>query len=240
MYKFIYFLFIFLLPYSNSHANDLEKQPITATIKVQSKATILAEVDYIKINLYLKKQANTLNQAKHAVDLAGKQLFAIFQRFHIKKADQDAGHIQSQSIYRWNKQRNMNEEKAQEISRYISIKLRKTNQLAAITHALIQVKNVHIQNQEYGFNNPLVLQNKALQKALKQAQKKAQLMLKSLNQHLGAPLQVKEIHEQTPTFRAYAASVRNINQDIHAEPAPMPVAKRKINAQVEVIFKIKP
>lgn len=232
-----YFFLILCLLSPTLQADSQQNQSITPTISVQSKASIVAKIDYITLDLNIRKEAKTTRQAKQVVDSAAKALFGIFKRYAINAEDQDAGQIQSQKLYRWNNQLNRNEERGQIVSRNIQVKLRQLNQLAKFTHEIIQIKHVHIQGQTFGFEQLATLKNKALQKAVKQAQIKADLMLRPLGQSLGKAILIEELDGNIPMPIAYASKLRK-SESFQSSPAPMPVAKQEISARVHVIFNL--
>lgn len=232
------YLLLFLLIITTSlQASDTPSQNDIAKISVQASAKILANADYMNLNLNVSHEAKTVKAAKKEVDKAAKQLFRIFKQFSIAKTDQDASYIRSQSVYHWRD--NKREKQGELVSRSIQIKLRDINKLADLTHALLQVSHTHIQGQQLGFNNLKKYQNKALKQAVAQAKIKAKMMLEATGQTLGDAILIEEGQGSNTMPISYNNSMLEKAVSSSAEPAPMPISKREIMANVRVVFSIK-
>lgn len=230
------FLLLFFLIISTSlQANDGSTQSSSAKISVQASAKVLVKADYMRLNLSIYHQADSVKVAKQEVDKAAKGLFRIFKQFNIAKKDQDASYIRSQTLYRWNN--NKREKQGESVSRIIQINLRDMNKLASLTHEILQIKHAHIQSQEFAFDNLSEHQNRALKEAVKQAKIKAKKMLEATNQSLGEAIFIQEqLNGHTPImYNRMQSEDSSAKQDM----APMYAAKREVTAKVQVTFRIK-
>lgn len=233
-----YVLLTFLILTSSLHANEALTADNTPKISVQAEAKVRVNADYVNLNVRIYNEAQTVQLAKQAVDDAAKQVFDILERFNIDKKHYDASYIYTQTVYRWNN--NKNEKQGESVSRTIQIKLRDMSNLATLTHQLLQVEHTQLQGQQFGFNNPQKYKNLVLKEAVKQAKIKAKMMLEATGQTLGPALFIEEQYTSEQMPIAY----NNRNMEMMAsgkqqtESAPMHVAKREISARVQVVFKI--
>ncbi len=211
---------------------------LVRSITVQGEGEIQATPDEASLHFTLQNESRNLNMAKEANNKAVQKILAIIKPFGIADKDIQTSRLQLYPQYDYTD--GSRRFRTYQISRGLSITIRKLGDAERITDALIQGGVEQVEQLQYGFADTQALQQQALMKATANAKAKAQKLATSLQTELGQVISIQEGGVSAPPMTFAAPMMMRAKADMAMEsaPAPMP-GEQAVTATVSVTFALK-
>jgi uncharacterized protein len=227
-------IFIFLLLLC-PQALLAEGLPAQRHIAVGGQGYVEAVPDIATVHVFVEHLASSLLQAKSKVDEITSSTIKAASSLGINEDDIIASDIQASPQYDWTDKGQVY--KGEQVSRTISVTLRKVDLYSKLVHTLVKAGITRIDHIELDFSNREQLQNKALENAIANVKEKARVIAAAFGARAGQVYKIGEIAPpsifvpQTERLRAMKTA------DAAAEPnESLKVGRQRIYQDIQAVF----
>lgn len=212
-----------------------EGLPAERHIAVSGQAYVEAVPDIAIVHVSLEHLASSLLQAKNKVDEATAGAIKAASSLGIREEDIVASDIQASPQYDWTQ--NGQVYRGEQVSRTLSITLRKVDLYSKLVHTLVKAGITRINNIELDFSNREQLQNKALEKAIANTREKARVIAAAFGAKVGKVYKIGEVPPPA-VFMPQAERLQAMKaMDTAAEPSEsLKVGRQRIYQDIQAVF----
>jgi uncharacterized protein len=212
-----------------------EGMPAERHIAVSGQAYVEAVPDIAVVHVSIEHLASSLLQAKNKVDEVTAGVIRAVSPLGIREEDIIASDIQASPQYDWTQ--NGQVYRGEQVSRTISITLRKIDLYSKLVHALIKAGITRVNHIELDFSGREQLQNKALEKAIANVKEKARVIAGAFGAKVGKVYKIGEIPPPSvfmpQSERLQAAKA----MDAASDPSEnLKVGKQRIHQDIHAVF----
>ncbi|MES2663387.1 MAG: SIMPL domain-containing protein [Pseudomonadota bacterium] len=224
--------FTYLLSATNT-MYAAENELTIPKIHVSASAEVFAKPDVATINGQVNINAKTPEQAAQDAQKIVASILSQLKNSKIDPDTIDAGHVQIQQ--RWIYNENTRKADGFDATRQISVKKIPIKNYPAVISAVLQGGITEVQGIEFGFNDPEKMENTAIENAVKNATKKAELVARAANGTLGDAIEIQVNSNQVTPIAMPKMRMAAMAADESYSPG-----EQSLGASVSVIFNWKP
>ena len=236
----------FLLLSLSALANPLPQQ---AHVYVEGSGSVEVEPDEMSFTLSISETSNELATAKLTVDEKSNTLISLCKKLGIDSKDIMTSTLRIQPQFRYDKGTRV--QTGTQVSRQVDITLRDLSKYADTIKAFVNAEITQTVNTKLLLSDPTQATDKALAKAMKDANQRAKRLAETQNRKLGSVYSISEFNQREQEFYQLrvarnisgqsndAVSARGGVQAFAAEAKssePFEPGVIKANAQVYVVY----
>jgi uncharacterized protein len=212
-----------------------EGLPAERHIAVSGQAYVEAVPDIAIVHVSIEHLASNLLQAKSKVDEVTSGVIKAVSSLGVREEDINASDIQASPQYDWTQ--NGQVYRGEQVSRTISITLRKIDLYSKLVHALIKGGITRINHIELDFSSREQLQNKALEKAIVNVKEKARVIAAAFGAKVGKVYRISEIPPPAVFMPQSERLQATKAMDASSDPGEsLKVGKQRIHQDIQAVF----
>jgi len=222
------YIFLALVLTASGQAFAQESTPL---ISVNGQGKVSAQPDQANVALQFSESSMDASKARQVVDKEVEKLLRKLKNYTIKENSLDSSQTQIHPQYDYHQ--NRSELKGYQVQRSVSFILSDLSEIEALVETISESKDARLQPLQFGVSKPAQLQNKALNKAIKQSKATAQKIAESYGVTLG---KIHSVNYQSS--RSNRPVLRAMSMDI-ASAESAPTYKQKdldFTANIQVSF----
>jgi len=195
MFRLLLLASLVLFVPSTVMSNPLPQQ---AHVYVEGNATIEVEPDEMSFSLNISETSKELAMAKSVVDEKSNTLISLCKKLGIKSKDISTSTLRINPQFRYND--GFRVQVGTQVSRQIEITLRDLSKYAETIKAFVNAKITQTVNTRLLLSNETQATDKAMEKALADAEQRAKRLAKHQNKKLGDVYSISEFNQREQEF----------------------------------------
>lgn len=206
-----------------------------AQVTVQGEGVVQAVPDMATITLAVVSEDAKAVTALEDNSTSMSKLIVTVKGFGIDKKDvrTTSFHIQPKYVYPKDQEARL---VGYTVTSELAITVRQTDQACKLLDALVKDGANRVGGVTYGFSNPKDLLDQAREAAVKDAKRRAEIMVKAAGQSLGTLVSITEGSAYTPRFH-YAASRA---ESARADNVPLEPGQQSLRVTVSTVWNVGP